>query len=253
MPLESITAKFERAKEHIGHLNSEVGLFLQRNPYRQSSYDDPDTGDHVVELQIIEGPPPRLLAILGDAIHNLRACLDYLAGDFVVANGGTPDRNTAFPICDRAEDIDRTIARNIRGASDEIVRMIKGLNPHEGGDGLGDALWRLHRLDIVDKHRLLITTATCIRSISIGPSAIPLGDFFPDLPEPRTLPPKGVALKHGAVLLRTKRANLSPMHMDPEFQFQIAFGEIVEGKPLIPQLMELLNLVDRVVPIFHTT
>lgn len=42
--------------------------------------------------------PLTFSAIIGDVLYDLRSALDHLAWQLVIANGGTPNRDTAFPI-----------------------------------------------------------------------------------------------------------------------------------------------------------
>jgi hypothetical protein len=54
-------------------------LSVSLTPYRAHFYDDPRTGDRIGELQVVEEIPFCVLAIIGDAVHNLRSALDHLA------------------------------------------------------------------------------------------------------------------------------------------------------------------------------
>ena len=45
---------------------------------------------------------------------------------------------------------------------------------------------------------------------------------------------------------------MAQMHMNPQFVFEVAFGEgeVVKGEPLIPTLHELIQLVEAFVKLF---
>jgi hypothetical protein len=47
----------------------------------------------------------------------------------------------------------------------EAIDAIDATKPYAGGN---DALWRIHKLNNVDKHRLLITVGSMVRSVDIG-------------------------------------------------------------------------------------
>ncbi len=231
----SARAKIYRAKKHIDDLKLELTAFRELNPYRAHFYDDPNTGDRIGELQVIEELPIRVHAVIGDAIHNLRSALDHLAGELCVASGGTPDNGTAFPIWENVplvSEIDAEITRKIPSASVEVTDGIKELQPYKGGKG--DILWRLHMLDIIDKHRVLIAAAAAAVFIDARYRRWDPDWLFPDVPRPlKGLPPQGVALVHNAKLLRVPRAEReqTAMNVDLEFTFQVAFGEVLKGKP----------------------
>src|SRR5204863_1667149 len=99
--------------------------------------------------------------IIGDSLHNMRATLDYLAWEAVVRTSGkTPSYKLQFPCRRERDDLIESIttgrAREIQEAGPDIVDLIiNEVKPYEGGNN--NAIWTLHSLDIVDKHRLLVS------------------------------------------------------------------------------------------------
>jgi hypothetical protein len=245
--LRPILAKIERAEEHFDDLRAECFAFLKSNGYQTIAYDDSETGDRVIKLRIVEDPPDRISIILGDAIHNLRSSLDYFAGQLVEAGGGTPTDDTAFPIFYNRKNFEAKYAGRIRGASQQALDLIRILEPYKGGNG--DALWRLHMLDIIDKHRLLVTLAALNNMVtSHGAAPIPIQafnatghQFLIRIPGP---------LQDGVELFRLKVADRPQSYEDPQFHFQVGFGDIFIGQPILPTLHQLSKLVRRIIEDF---
>jgi hypothetical protein len=150
--------KLERAKEHTRELKAEIDAFINRKPYYTRTERDPDTGKETDYL-IIEGElPPRWGAVIGDAIHNLRSSLDLLACQLVLVNGRTSLEGVYFPICKTVNGFEQSLSRlKAKGVGDKAISLLRRINPYKGGN---DKLWRLHRLNIDDKHRLLIPMAS---------------------------------------------------------------------------------------------
>ena len=77
--------KLDRAREHLASLDSEWRRWRDGEPYRFAHEADPDTGENVIRLEVLERPPPKFAVILGDCVHNLRSALDNLAYELAVA------------------------------------------------------------------------------------------------------------------------------------------------------------------------
>lgn len=259
--LIGVYAKIERAKEHIHELESEIQRFKESDPYKVVRDQEPDTEDWVFRLRVHSSLPLRCNAIVGDIIHNLRSSLDNLAWQLVLANGGKPTKQTAFPISDSADEFEATGLRKVKGASDEAKKLIKRLIPYRGGS---DAFWRLHQLSIVDKHRLMATVGGAHENVII--------DFSVQLREiarragfdwVKDIPPMKMGLRpanrqyplvDGTELYRIKAGvDLSQVDMNPKFTLQVAFGQggVVRGEPILPTLRQLVGCVEEAVKLFH--
>jgi hypothetical protein len=245
--------KFERAKEHFDQLHAEMAAFHKRDPYLVIGQDDPATGDKVFRVTVIEEPPPRFAAMVGDTVHNLRSALDLLAWQLVEAGGGTPGDTTMFPIRKSKKAFETAGLAQVEGASEEAIRILKELKPYKGEN---DALWRLNRLDANDKHRLLVVLGSAYQSVIISMKDFLLPDMEMDDPVPELhLKPADrlFPLVDGAEVFRiAQAARGTPMDENPKFAFHIAIsdGEVVHGEPLIPVLNDLGNAVKATLDLF---
>lgn len=255
--LEGSKQKVERAKEHISQLEAEIQEFLGREPYRIVLEEEQQNGDLIYRVKIKEQPPLRWSAIIGDIVHNLRSALDLLANDVVSANCKIPNHYTAFPVCKSAKDFEDRLPKMVRGASTEAIRIIKSLKPYKGGN---EELWRIHHLDIVDKHRLILSVGTMHRNVVMSSKIqVPWGEGekfqFPPFainPADRQYP-----LKDNAEVMRVKaaaRKSDSGFSMDYKFTFDVAFGdeEVVQGEPVFPALKRLISYVEGIIGIFDS-
>jgi len=259
--LVGVYAKIGRAKEHIGELDAEIRRFEKSTPYIVQPRLEPTSGDTLFVLRVREEVPLRCNSIGGDCIHNLRSSLDYLARQLVLVNDGTPTKQTAFPIFDSAEKFETGALGQIKGASKEAVALIKRLKPYRGGN---DWLWRLHRLDIADKHREFITAemahedVTIDMSIGMRKAAREAGFDWAD-----RIPSTAIGIRpanrqyplvDGTVLYRIP-AGVDPteVDMDPKFTLQISFGksEGLEGEAVFPALHQLVGAVEDTVNLFR--
>ena len=259
--LIGVHAKIVRAKEHVNELIAEVERFKKSNPYEVVPYRDAKTGDVIFVLRVHASLPLRCNGIVGDIIHNLRSSLDYLARQLVLANGGKPTRQTAFPITDSAEKFEAEGLQRVRGTSREAVAILKRLRPYRGGN---DSLWRLHRLDIADKHHEFITVGLAHEDVIIDfgarmrETAMRLGaDWAKDTPSMEIgIRPanRQYPLVDGTPLYRISAGvDRTEADMNPTFTLQIAFGEgeVVQGEPVFPTLQQLIGGVEEAVKLFH--
>ena len=260
-----IDAKIDRAKKHVDNLKTEVNAFLESDAYSVVTEDDQQTGDRVFRVRIQSEIPASIAAIAGDVVHNLRSASDYLVWQLVEANGCTPDHGTEFPFgLDEAKFLEG-YKRKIRGVSKDAMGLIEGLKPYGGGNQ--NSLYFLHRLDIRDKHRLLMTVGGIRDRIIHGPEAVafvesrrgpggPLVDRF----KPEWIAfhyatkHGGFPLKDGAEIHRIKAGfgHRPNVDMNPTFTFNVAFGEtgVFEGEPIVESLHALTNMVDSIVDVF---
>jgi hypothetical protein len=156
-PLQGVMVKIDRAHEHRQQLVSDVAAWSSRRPFEVVGEPVQNEGSayHRVNLRIRENPPPRWAAIIGDIVHNLRSALDLLAWQLVLNNGGQPGRHTAFPIAETASGFEAQLRVALRGASAEAWRLTQLLKPYKDGNL---TLYRVHALDIEDKHHVLMPT-----------------------------------------------------------------------------------------------
>jgi len=100
---ESSKAKINWAKEHIRKLDPVMNAFLDSDFYRL--WVEENEGNSVIKFQMIKKLPEVVPLIVGDALHNLRTALDYMANDIIQATGKTPDRYAHFPIREKRHDV----------------------------------------------------------------------------------------------------------------------------------------------------
>jgi hypothetical protein len=150
--------KFSWASRRCGELEAAVEDFRRTQPYKISHRRDDARGEVTFFVEEVPELPVSLTLLLGDVIHNLRSKLDHLADALVSAAGGTPDKITSFPIFESLNAYQDHSRKRLDGVNQYCFQTIDNMQPYKGG--WGHWAWQLHQLDIIDKHRLLLTVDT---------------------------------------------------------------------------------------------
>lgn len=241
--------KVERAIEHISDLGTRIERFFQSRPYEITVQDNAASGQREWIVTRAAPLPTDISIVAGDAIHNLRSALDHLIWQLVVANGGEPDQiRTEFPVWRSESHFKSSRPGNAKGISKEALDVLYELKPYKGGN---DNLWQLHKLDIVDKHRLLLAVACGFQSftppntlkahLASDPNFPGDVDEMPDFLPIGIRPADSIVVEKGAVLLGAPLEDES--HDDTRFNLEVALYE-PESKPGEPLLKALHGLCD---------
>jgi hypothetical protein len=167
-------AKIRRAIGHLNEFNAMEASWHAEGPHHVEVVDDPDGADRDRWVYRAVGrtlPAVDLGMVLGDAVHNLRSALDHLVWRLVHANDpSSAGKNTSFPAfrdpgSRTAAEVRSLVERCAKGASKPVREELASLEPFEGGRH--ELLWALNYLDIVDKHRVLLTAAGAVRQVEV--------------------------------------------------------------------------------------
>jgi hypothetical protein len=246
-----IRVRIERAKRHIAELNTAIGSFFNSQPYEVTNKRDPDTKRLIYYLLRVENTPAELSVIVGDALHNLRSALDHLMLLITLANGQPPGDNLYFPVSD-------SVAKHAKKQKDLLAKIgstaaiqMDGIKPYKGGN---DDLWRLHKLNNIHKHRLLVTVGSAFHWVDIGPQlhnhlqkAVAGAYEIPPIPRIHLTPAnKMCPLKQGDELF-VDAPGAEPQNL--QFGLAVAFGEpgIAEGESVTDSFKAFVPLVEQIV------
>jgi hypothetical protein len=147
-------AKIERANHHIARLGTRIEL-LQQSDVATIEI-NPQLGNEVIKHDIVDRDGITQIAlIMGDAIHNLKCALDYAWVETITKLSPNALRKFAkFPAYPTKDDLESALrGHGIDQAADLFSTVMSHIKPYAGGN---HAIWPIHRLDIRDKHRLLI-------------------------------------------------------------------------------------------------
>jgi hypothetical protein len=163
--LSGVRAKIERAHDHRIDLQGittplSLGDGAETEFIRLSAKLDTESGYHDFRIAAIpEAWRPRIGAVLGDVVHNLRSALDYLFFELCCHYLGAVKTErlggqVQFPI----EDMNQRLA-NKRGHFQDIPSaqwsVIEAAQPYHAPEPASVALRALRELSNRDKHRVL--------------------------------------------------------------------------------------------------
>jgi hypothetical protein len=256
--LELILLKVERAEKHISDLNLALNAFYNREPkpYGVDGRIDPKTREPVHYVSKLDDVPKTISPIIGDVLQNLRSALDHLIYQLVAIKFTTPPGHISFPIADNpTQYMSPKFRRKIEAAGQEAVKRIDALKPYKGGN---DILWRLGKLNNIDKHRLLLTASTRYAFRSMIPAdrariahRFPQGDKeLLELVRWTSLTGPIAMLKVGDLLFVGPAG--SELDKKMQFKFEVAFDEpqIIECESVIETLQVMFKLVKGIIPRF---
>jgi len=247
---DSVLVKIERANHHIEDLKIALDAFLNSGPYKTVGEMDA-YGRATYRLSGVQPIPLIIPSIAGDAIQNLRTSLDYLTcALWSRTNSGECER-IQFPCLSAANYKSKGLG-TIQGMRQDAIDAISRVEPYEGGKG--DILWRLHRLSIIDKHRLPITIAG-------GNLGVHMPTFYPELfpASAQANPWMGLfvanmrfSLKDNDVLFQDEPGR--ELKQNVQFPFFVALDEqgIFEREPLLPALNRISDFVGKTVSGFDS-
>lgn len=239
-PFRGAKLKVNRAVRHINEFHAVAAGYLKSDFYCVTNEANQESGLYGIRIDITVEPPPELFLCMGDAIHNLRTSLDYIATKIVRDFNGSTEFVT-FPFDKLRQNlIDRVrkapIEVALPGISDLIIDRIR---PYEQGDGL---LWALTKLDKIDKHNMLVPTVT--------PTFVRMEDLVGD---------------DGSTIIRmdcpyspTNRYFLSSVQkfevkgkITPHFDVLFKSGEVVSGKSVLSALLHMGKSVKSAIEIIE--
>ncbi len=168
-PLKGAAVKLARAGEHLETINAALRSFIEvelNNSMMLSGMDPENPGWQIVSWATpVPEADPRIGAILGDFVHNVRSALDQLMWSLVAASGGKAGNHTHWPIIETDGQWRNSITNRpategfppTHGITDDALQLVKSFQPlTRGRKGRSNApLMQLLRLSNEDKHRTL--------------------------------------------------------------------------------------------------
>jgi hypothetical protein len=163
--LSSVLVRIERAKEHLADFDRQAKPISAACEVTREC--DDRNSEYVFRLSHVPTVPPVLSAIIGDAIHNLRVSLDYLAWQLVIATGKKPPNGaTSFPVRKKRPDADRTgltLPTIEPGVSNDVQALLDQIQPYQRTKPESHDLEVLRTLDNNDKHHDLLVTIVGVK------------------------------------------------------------------------------------------
>ncbi len=155
-PYGNAVLKIKRADKHIADI--ERRLLAARDAYHLTLHVDAKTGKQFLNYRISDRKIRAHLALMiGDAIHNLMCALDIAWGNtYTTLYPNTFDpRFLNFPFQPERKTLETVLTK--KGKIPDTCRLfsfvVDSVKSYKTGN---PDLWAVHRLDIHDKHRLLI-------------------------------------------------------------------------------------------------
>lgn len=154
MAFSDARAKIERAKEHIKNL--EWRIVRLEDSYSAVIEAHPELSYKVIKYDLTDTSAIQDISlIIGDVLHNLKCALDY---GWVATLGKHAahaiNDKTQFPTHETRDALKNALTDSKKNlGADIIVLMLTKIQPYAGGN---DALWSVKKLNILDKHRLLL-------------------------------------------------------------------------------------------------
>jgi hypothetical protein len=159
--LRDATLKIERANKHIRDIDARILALHETDTSRVEIH--PQFGTERLVHEFTDATAIKDLALLlGDAVHNLNSALDYVW--WHTARRLIPtvvNDRTKFPVRETSKELEGWLKSpgNKHPAIDTISPELSDfiLNKVRSYRGGNHAIWPIHVLDNIDKHRLLIT------------------------------------------------------------------------------------------------
>jgi hypothetical protein len=231
--------KVRRADQHIIEATRGLDAFAREQPWTVEAEPGPDPRDQSYRFRVHKPVPVDLLAVLGDAVHNLRSALDAMAYALAEQHCGTlspeQERVTRLPICSDEATFNRFLDQQYNGVrprdlyGDVQIKALRSVQPfafatEAAAHGVGrtsdakddmaaDPAYRLDVLWNVDKHRRLARLDWFLELIWWG--GIGVG--------PRFHLPEGAPLSDGTVLATFPQPPLGPKPGD--LSWDIGFAD----------------------------
>jgi len=229
-----IRVKVERAKKHLKDFDLQAEAFRDAYTHVIGTKKDPQTQQAIRYFTKLPISKFEVLAVAGDVLQNLRSALDHLAFHLVEVGLRRPvgekiGKRIAFPIIEKASEYEGFKTRKIKGARKATVKAIDALKPYKGGN---HALWLLHYVNNVDKHRHLIKVGGDYLFEGEGFD----GHYWQKAARPLFRGIFGPEVHQNAKSIVKKSLSKS---------------RIVEGQPLLPFLHEMAKFVDELITSFE--
>lgn len=165
--LSGVDAKIGWAKCHLAALKEAIDDTLDAHPCQLVGQMDRETGAYVFTVHNLPAMDPTWGLRVGDVVHNLRCALDHLAWQLVILENKKPNRNTQFPIRryprvnEKAEQLQVKLEPAVSNSA--ILDALESVQPYADPWKAGEhPLWRLNRLDIIDKHHVLLVVRAAL-------------------------------------------------------------------------------------------
>lgn len=177
-PLDGADLRIERAKHHLAELNTLESAY--RLAHEKDLVIDFDSSAKITSVRLKEEAkliPPIFSVILGEAVYNLRAALDYLVFELVRLDWERTQNRAKFLIEDSSASFwGKVNGRNkpLQGLSDRHLGMIEDLQPYKRHEWLK----LLREISNLDKHRELTATRTTMEGMAVFQVDMP-PDWFP--------------------------------------------------------------------------
>ncbi len=244
--LTGVKRKIERAHHHLAELRESLEDALDASGERFSSEFDPQTGQQVYRAHGLPKIGPQWSLMVGDVLHNLRSALDHLAWQLVILDGGEPGVQTQFPVRETPfnKSGDLTATQLNPPVNDaRILDALEASQPYRGADGSPaqvdrNPLWLLHRLNIIDKHRLLLVVVCALNSHEMWWG----GDS--DMPVPSIKVSLAPVDEDSPVAWFGWGDAKPPVGFDPHLSLTVSFHEPAIVGKLRMQPIKLVDLLD---------
>ena len=176
--------------------------------------------------------------ILGDAVHNARSALDYLA--WRLAGSDLADIRTQFPICLTPDKFKDAYWRLKRIDSDALAEIGK-LQPYNRPDPKRHSLWLLQELDARDKHKLITVGQTITNSSKYAVSGL----------YPATIPKNAIGkIEPDTVLIEIPGPNNPNVEVEIELTTTVLFERGVisdtDDFEVVPSIFKICEIVEEV-------
>jgi hypothetical protein len=244
---------------HLQGLRAELRAFHATEPFQVGTKRELTSRRLTYYLTRATQPPTSVSLLAGEVLQALRSALDHLAYHLVQIGTRTPGpfKHVYFPICPDADRYQADKRKKTEGMRPDALTAIDACKPYRGGN---DILWRLDRLNNVDKHRLLIAVGSAYSAV----------DVMPSLVRAFATPTEGAKGFSAAVeLLKSMQLMVRPADrmfplkagdelfqdrpdaepMPARFQFDVALHEhdVCDGIPVMSLMEETVAEVERVV------
>lgn len=250
---EKSFSKLERARIHFEEFKTLYSSYIKNDPVLIWIDSSNWITRYIVTSEITQ-PSKYMMIVFWDILHNLKSHLDHIAYNMICIQEGNnwPHEWIYFPISEsllrynlwkfKALWISNKLS--IPPIKQGFIDILDSINPYKWWN---NALWNLHKLNIIDKHRLILVAQAWLHAVDLWKHVMSI--FSKSMPEFTWMGSLSLFVEPADTKFPLKKWDIlfedsSNTPTDMQFTFKLVFME--------PDIGVWISLIDTINDIMNT-